>query len=206
VIEITAEPHTGCGKFVERFGPASVKFVNSPVGMGLHLRGVNAKVLSPGRIRVGDAVTKWQPAIEIHRIRAEDTRPLRQSVLRPTQTIEELVFSSDRDPRSVHLGAFLDGRLAGIATIGPSSCPGDDTERAWQLQGMAVVPGAQRRGCGRLLLEHGIRYVVDHGGELLWCEGRTGAAGFYKALGFELVGEEFIKPLTGPHYIMKRRC
>ena len=58
VIEVTPQPHTGCGKFVERFGPASVKFVNSPIGLALHLRGVNAKVVAAGRICVGDAVRK----------------------------------------------------------------------------------------------------------------------------------------------------
>ena len=58
VIEITAQPHTGCAKFVERFGRDAMEFVNSPVGKQLHLRGVNAKVVRPGVIRVGDAATK----------------------------------------------------------------------------------------------------------------------------------------------------
>jgi hypothetical protein len=58
VIEITAQPHNGCQKFVERFGLDAMTFVNSPVGKELHLRGVNAKVVRPGVIRVGDAVTK----------------------------------------------------------------------------------------------------------------------------------------------------
>lgn len=58
VIEVTAEPHTGCGKFVERFGLDAMNFVNSPLGRELHLRGINAKVVQPGRIRAGDPVTK----------------------------------------------------------------------------------------------------------------------------------------------------
>jgi hypothetical protein len=58
VIEITAQPHNGCQKFVARFGFDAMAFVNSPVGEELHLRGVNAKVVRPGAIRVGDAVTK----------------------------------------------------------------------------------------------------------------------------------------------------
>lgn len=57
-IEVTAEPHAGCRKFVERFGLAAMKFVNSEVGRSLHLRGVNARVVEPGTIRVGDAVTR----------------------------------------------------------------------------------------------------------------------------------------------------
>lgn len=58
VIEVTAQPHTGCGKFVERFGVDAMKFVNSPVGRLLHLRGINARVVVPGAIAVGDRVLK----------------------------------------------------------------------------------------------------------------------------------------------------
>jgi MOSC domain-containing protein YiiM len=58
VVEVTAQPHTGCSKFAARFGRDAVKFVNSPVGKQLHLRGINARVVQPGVIRVGDAVRK----------------------------------------------------------------------------------------------------------------------------------------------------
>jgi hypothetical protein len=58
VIEITPVPHTGCAKFIARFGVDAQKFVNSPVGRTLNLRGVNAKVVTPGTIRVGDKVAR----------------------------------------------------------------------------------------------------------------------------------------------------
>jgi MOSC domain-containing protein YiiM len=58
VIEVTAEPHLGCLKFVERFGKEAMKFVNSDVGRQLNLRGINARVLQNGRIAVGDALKK----------------------------------------------------------------------------------------------------------------------------------------------------
>ena len=58
VIEVTAEPHTGCSKFVERFGLDAMKFVNSSERKDLNLRGVNARVVRPGAVRVGDTVSK----------------------------------------------------------------------------------------------------------------------------------------------------
>lgn len=58
VIEVTTQPHTGCKKFVARFGLDAMKFINSPEGRQLHLRGINARVVRPGRVRVGDAVRK----------------------------------------------------------------------------------------------------------------------------------------------------
>lgn len=58
VLEATPEPHTGCKKFVARFGLDAMKFVNSPVGRELQLRGINARVVQAGTIRVGDIVSK----------------------------------------------------------------------------------------------------------------------------------------------------
>ena len=58
VIEVTAEPHTGCSKFVERFGMDAMKFVNALERRDLHLRGINARVVQPGAVRVGDAIGK----------------------------------------------------------------------------------------------------------------------------------------------------
>ena len=64
VIEVTPEPHTGCDKFVARFGLDAVKFVNSERGRQLRLRGLNAKVVQPGTVRVGDAIRKLDASTE----------------------------------------------------------------------------------------------------------------------------------------------
>lgn len=58
IIEITPEPHNGCKKFMARYGSDALKFVNSPLGKQLHLRGVNAKVVRSGLIQRGDIVSK----------------------------------------------------------------------------------------------------------------------------------------------------
>lgn len=58
IFEVTAPPHTGCQKFVSRFGLEAMKFVNSEVGRELCLRGINAKVVQSGTIRVGQLAKK----------------------------------------------------------------------------------------------------------------------------------------------------
>ena len=58
ILEVSAVPHTGCKKFSERFGVEALKFVNSAEGKRLHLRGINARVVQAGAIRVGDMVNK----------------------------------------------------------------------------------------------------------------------------------------------------
>ena len=58
VIEVTAQPHTGCKKFREHFGLDAAKWISSPALKQLHLRGIYTKVVQPGVIRVGEAVTR----------------------------------------------------------------------------------------------------------------------------------------------------
>jgi hypothetical protein len=58
VLEVSALPHTGCHKFVSRFGLDAMKFVNSSVGKELCLRGINAKVVQAGVIRLGHTARK----------------------------------------------------------------------------------------------------------------------------------------------------
>ena len=58
VIEVTDQPHTGCKKFAARFGLDALKFISSPIGKQLQLRGINAKVIRSGAIRIGDTVKK----------------------------------------------------------------------------------------------------------------------------------------------------
>lgn len=60
VLEITSQPHTGCGKFVERFGMDAMKFVGSRDGRALNLRGIYARVVQGGDVQVGDRAVKLQ--------------------------------------------------------------------------------------------------------------------------------------------------
>jgi hypothetical protein len=58
VVQISEIPHTGCAKFSARFGSDALRFINSPVGRALRLRGVNAHVIEPGTVSTGDAIRR----------------------------------------------------------------------------------------------------------------------------------------------------
>jgi MOSC domain-containing protein YiiM len=58
VVEVSDLPHLGCGKFTERYGADARELVNSPEGVALNLRGINAQVVQTGSVRLGDAVRK----------------------------------------------------------------------------------------------------------------------------------------------------
>ena len=57
-IEVSRHPHTGCAKFSARFGSDALRWINSPVGRELRMRGMNTRVIRGGTIRTGDAVQR----------------------------------------------------------------------------------------------------------------------------------------------------
>lgn len=119
---------------------------------------------------------------------------LRLQVLRPGQAARAAVWPLDDDPRTVHLGAFSEGRCVGIATVVP--------EDGWRLRGMAVEPSRQGSGIGaRLVRELQERFASR--GAPIWCNARTTAAGFYVRLGFAIEGEPFDVAGIGPHVVMR---
>ena len=58
VLQVSDAPHLGCAKFVDRFGAEAMRFVNSPTGRQLRLRGMNTQVVRPGLVRPGDMAAK----------------------------------------------------------------------------------------------------------------------------------------------------
>lgn len=61
VVVVTEQPHTGCGKFIARYGKEAMVFVNSPEGRERRLRGLCARVLRPGPVSPGDDVLVVRP-------------------------------------------------------------------------------------------------------------------------------------------------
>jgi MOSC domain-containing protein YiiM len=57
-LEVSEMPHTGCAKFTARFGSDATRFVNAKANRELRLRGLNARVVTPGTVRPGDAIRK----------------------------------------------------------------------------------------------------------------------------------------------------
>jgi len=58
IIEVTAEPHLGCSKFIARFGRDAALFVKSETGKSLNMRGINARVIQSGKVDRGSMISK----------------------------------------------------------------------------------------------------------------------------------------------------
>ena len=127
--------------------------------------------------------------------------PLRLQTLRPGQPQSSVHHDYDESPGSVHVGAFdADGEVVACASFVPE--PYADGRPAWRLRAMATSPRVRGQGYGARALLFGIAEVRRRGGDLLWCNARSPAVGFYQRLGLRCVGEEFELPDIGPHFLM----
>lgn len=141
----------------------------------------------------------------IRRVGAADIRPLRHRILRPGRPFAETGYAGDGDPATVHFAAYAGDRLVGAASLYREDRPGATCDAAgWRLRGMATDPGARAKGHGRDLVAACVDHVAASGGGEVWCNARSGAISFYRAAGFEPVGDEFEIPGIGPHVVMRR--
>jgi predicted GNAT family N-acyltransferase len=140
-------------------------------------------------------------ALTVEEVGLDVALPLRSAVLRGGGPAG---MPGDDDPATVHLAARTpDGRVVGVVRLGPAPCPWrPDARTPWQLRGMATDPAVRGSGAGRALAEAALTLVAARGGDLLWCNAREAAAGFYRRMGFAVVTERFPIDPIGPHYGM----
>jgi predicted GNAT family N-acyltransferase len=152
----------------------------------------------------------------IERVPAADTWELRQAVLRPLQSPEQLALDDDDRPSTASFAAIdQSGRIVGTGRVAAESPPpslGDEwaggkipsKQTAWRLRGMATSEDTRNAGVGSAVLVRIIRHVAEHGGGLLWCNARVPALTLYERAGFAGHGAVWEDPDIGPHLVMWR--
>ena len=135
--------------------------------------------------------------ITIEQVTAADTYALRAQELRQGRPVE---IDGDDAPYALHLAARIDGgQIVGVVRFHPRDCPWRTAEAPWQLRGMATDPRVRGLGVGRALVAEGLSQVVQRGADLVWCDARAAAVGFYRRIGFRPVTEPYDLRPVGPH-------
>ena len=140
--------------------------------------------------------------MEILRVNATETYPIRHQMLRSNFPYEECYFPGDDNEQTFHLGVRIDNKFVSIASFyyeKHSELPGD---HHYRLRGMSTLPLYQKRGLSHALLETAFPIIGQNMCTLLWCNARSSAVGFYEKLGLNRTGEEFSIPGIGPHFLM----
>lgn len=135
-------------------------------------------------------------------IAVEELLPLRNTVLRDGKlTPNECRFPTDKLDGNFHLGYFIKGELASIASFHPQSY-GQFKGDGYQIRGMATTEKYRGQGIGTKLLNFGLIYLREQRANYVWCNARKKAMKFYQDIGFEVVSPEFDIPGIGPHHAM----
>ena len=155
--------------------------------------------------------------VEVKLVPTASSYPLRQAILRPHQTIEEMAWERDDEPGTATFGAVerSSGAVVGVVTVFREPAPfapgqvavlsgAQSHEATWRLRGMATRADLQGHGIGSLVLNTAMGHVAGECGTLLWCNARVSAVGFYERAGFRTWGDEWVLASIGPHVVMWR--
>lgn len=149
-------------------------------------------------------VTELRPrVVAVRVVSAKETRPLRQQILRPHQTLDEL--AAEEDPGATWLAAIADNTVVGTVSVAPEPSPDEDATTPFRLRAMATSPEFRSRGLGQVLLEAALAEASESGADLVWCSARVPVAGFYAASGFGETSDHYDVAHIGPHVRMSRR-
>lgn len=141
---------------------------------------------------------------EIRTVHPEELYSIRQKILRPTQTIEDCKYPGDFDKSNFHMGLFGPELLC-IASFYKESHEFFESSEQYRLRGMATLAEYQGRGLATKLLARSIEELIRRKAQLLWCNARVSAEGFYNKLGFEKFGNEFDIHPIGPHFVYMKQ-
>jgi GNAT superfamily N-acetyltransferase len=123
-------------------------------------------------------------------------------MLRPHGTLEDCIFRGDQDELTFHLGAFVDKRLVSVASFYFERSETFPDAYQYRLRGMATLPEHQGQGLSQALLRTAFPVIKQNQCNLLWCNAREKAMGFYLKVGFKPTGEPFSIPNIGKHILM----
>lgn len=139
----------------------------------------------------------------IRELPTADIKKLRFEVLWPHKTsVDVCTIESDELETTFHLGAVLNNEVVGTSTFLIDINDNFESKRQYRLRAMATSPIVRGKHVGQQIIETSIEKLKKMNIELLWCDARLEATGFYEKLGFTMKGEIYNVPDIGPHKLM----
>lgn len=143
--------------------------------------------------------------MEIKKISSIETYPVRHEVLRKGKPIETCQFKGDDDDNTTHFGLFLENKLVGIISIFKENNTLFPESNQFQIRGMAVLEEFQGKGLGAELVKKAENYCINLNTDLIWFNARENAVPFYKKLDYKIMGNSFLIPDVGIHFVMCKK-
>lgn len=159
---------------------------------------------------------KMSSEIQVERVSWERLREVRFEVLWPhLKSSDEARLDIDESEGALHLAAFLGEEIVGVVSVFNQKCErypelfiGEDTVR---IRAMGVLEKARGLKVGvALVREVEKRSGVKH--QVVWCDAREVAWGFYEKCGFLFASDKhgvelsaYLVPDVGIHKMMYKR-
>lgn len=140
--------------------------------------------------------------IDVRLIQAIDCYPIRRQVLWQHKSVAECGIDLDEQEGAFHLGAYLDNELVCIGSFFKQQNPQFNLAKQYRLRAMATLPSAQKKGSAKSLVEFAVQKLQSDNQDILWCDARVVATGFYEKIGFSTKGTAYEIPIIGTHYLM----
>lgn len=138
--------------------------------------------------------------IEVKKISASDTYPVRLEVLRKNIPLP-YQFNGDLDSDTFHLGVFKNNQLIAVSSYMKAENSNFKGSQ-YQLRGMATLSEYQGIGAGKLMMEKAVAILKEFDINCLWCNARVVAVPFYEKQGLKTFGDKFNIQYVGGHYVM----
>jgi len=139
----------------------------------------------------------------VKKIRVAQTYTIRKEILRKNIDLP-YKFSGDLDDGTFHLGAFKADTIVGVVSFMKSDL-NKLKGTQYQLRGMATSIEVRKEGFGNLLLKEAFEFLKQNQIDIVWCNAREEAVGFYQKNGFKILGDQFNIEKEGVHYKMYKK-
>ena len=142
------------------------------------------------------------PLFLVKEIKPKDCYFIRHQVLWQHKSFDDCGIDIDDQAGAFHLGAYKGDELICVASFFKQNQVKFSEQHQYRLRAMATLSSAQNTGAARALLNTAFKILKDKDQNLLWCDARIIATGFYEKLGFEKLGDTYSIPIIGLHYLM----
>lgn len=140
---------------------------------------------------------------EVRIIPSKQTYPLRFEVLwQHKKSLEECMLDIDDLESTFHVGAFKNGEIVSVGTFLVQRNEKFEEKYQYRLRAMATSPKVRGENFGKKIIAFAMNELQNRKVELLWCDAREVALGFYEKMGFTVVGDFYNVPQIGPHKLM----
>ena len=143
--------------------------------------------------------------MKIKKVSSNKIRPLRHLVLRQGKPFSTTEYIKDKEKDTFHLACLVENKIVTCATFYPEKKDQIKSKNPYRLRGMATLETHRRKGFGNEIIKEAIKEIKKSKGDLLWCNARIVALGFYKKIGFKTVGDTFNIGDIGLHYVMYKK-